>query len=303
MKIDRLIGILSLLLQRRSVTAPELAEHFEVSRRTINRDVEALCQAGIPIVTRQGAGGGIAIMEGYRMDRTVLSTADMQAILAGLQSLDSVSGSRRYAQLMEKLSAGNPDVIRAGQAFLIDLSSWYKDSLPPKIQLIHGAIEAGLVIGFDYLSPSGETRREIEPYYLVFRWSNWYVWGWCRSREDFRLFKLNRMDGLHLTGAGFEKRQAPLPDLSTRHIFPGGIRVKALFTPDCAWRLAEEFGRDCYEPQADGRLLFQADYTDREGLISWLMTFGEKAELLEPGEIRRELAEKIKRMGETYGLH
>ena len=303
MKIDRLIGILSLLLQRESVTAPELAERFEVSRRTINRDVEALCQAGIPIVTRQGAGGGIAIMEGYRMDRTVLSTADMQAILAGLQSLDSVSGSRRYAQLMEKLSAGNPDVIRAGQAFLIDLSSWYKDSLPPKIQLIHGAIEAGLIIGFDYLSPGGETRREIEPYYLVFHWSNWYVWGWCRSREDFRLFKLNRMDGLHLTGAGFEKRQAPLPDLSTRHIFPGGIRVKALFTPDCAWRLAEEFGRDCYAPQADGRLLFQADYTDREGLLSWLLTFGEKAELLEPGEIRRELAEKIKRMGETYGIY
>ena len=111
------------------------------------------------------------------------------------------------------------------------------------------------------------------------------------------------MDGLHLTGAGFEKRPAPLPDLSTQHIFPGGIRVKALFTPDCAWRLAEEFGRDCFAPQPDGRLLFQADYTDKEGLISWLLTFGEKAELLDPPEIRRELAEKIKRMGEPYGLH
>lgn len=204
---------------------------------------------------------------------------------------------------MEKLSAGASDVISAGPAFLIDLSSWYKDSLAPKIQLIHGAIEATLVIGFDYLSPGGETRREIEPYYLVFRWSSWYVWGWCRSRGDYRLFKLNRMDGLHLTGSGFEKRPAPLPDLSTQHIFPGGIRVKALFAPDCAWRLAEEFGRDCYAPQPDGRLLFQADYTDKEGLLSWLLTFGEKAELLEPTEIRRELAEKIKRMGETYGLY
>ena len=303
MKIDRLIGILSILLQRDSITAPELAERFEVSRRTINRDVEALCQAGIPIVTRQGAGGGISIMEGYRMDRTVLSTADMRAILAGLQSLDSVSDTKRYAQLMEKLSAGTSDVVSAGQSFLIDLSSWYKDSLAPKIQLIHGAIEAALVIGFDYLSPGGETRREIEPYYLVFHWSNWYVWGWCGSRGDYRLFKLNRMDKLHLTGAGFEKRPTPLPDLSIQHIFPGGIQVKALFTPDCAWRLAEEFGRDCYEPQPDGRLLFQADHTDKEGLLSWLLTFGEKAELLEPTEIRRELAEKIKRLGESYGLH
>lgn len=303
MKIDRLIGILSLLLQRDSVTAPELAERFEVSRRTINRDVEALCQAGIPIVTRQGAGGGIAIMDGYRVDRTVLSGSEMQAILAGLRSLDSVSGSRRYAQLMEKLSAGTSDVISAGQAFLIDLSSWYKDALAPKIQLIHEAIEARLEIGFAYLSPNGESRREIEPCYLVFRWSNWYVWGWCRSREDYRLFKLNRMDGLHLTGEHFEKRPAPLPDLSTQRIFPGGIRVKALFTPDCEWRLAEEFGRDCYEARPDGRLLFQADYTDKENLVSWLLTFGEKAELLEPKEIRRELAEKIKKMGEIYGLH
>lgn len=303
MKIDRLIGILSILLQRDSVTAPELAERFEVSRRTINRDVEALCQAGIPIVTRQGAGGGISIMEGYRVDRTVLSTGDMQAILAGLQSLDSVSGTNRYAQLMEKLSAGGSDVISAGPAFLIDLSSWYKEALAPKIQLIQNAVEAGLVIGFDYLSPKGESRREIEPYYLVFHWSSWYVWGWCRSREDYRLFKLNRMDKLHLTGAGFEKRPAPLPDLSTRNIFPGGIRVKALFAADCAWRLAEEFGRDCYEIRPDGRLLFQADYTDPENLISWLLTFGEKAELLEPPEIRRELTEKIKQMGERYGLY
>ena len=107
MKMDRLIGILSILLQREQVTAPELVEQFEVSRRTIQRDIEALCRAGIPITTARGAGGGISIMEGYRVDRTVLTAPEMQAILAGLRSLDSVSGTRRYAQLMEKLSAGS----------------------------------------------------------------------------------------------------------------------------------------------------------------------------------------------------
>ena len=106
MKLERLIGILSILLQRERVTAPELAERFEVSRRTIQRDVEALCRAGIPLVTVQGAGGGISILEGYRVDRTVLTGPEMQDILAGLRSLDSVSGTCRYAQLMEKLSAG-----------------------------------------------------------------------------------------------------------------------------------------------------------------------------------------------------
>ena len=106
MKIDRLIGILALLLQQERVTAPQLARTFEVSRRTIQRDVEALCRAGIPLVTTQGQGGGISIMEGYRIDSTLLTSGDMQAILAGLRSLDSVSGTNRYAQLMEKLSPG-----------------------------------------------------------------------------------------------------------------------------------------------------------------------------------------------------
>ena len=100
MKIDRMIGILSLLLQKEKMTAPELAEHFEVSKRTINRDIDDLCKAGIPICTTQGAGGGIQIMDGYRMDRTLLTSKDMQMIVAGLRSLDSVSGSHYYSQLM-----------------------------------------------------------------------------------------------------------------------------------------------------------------------------------------------------------
>ena len=99
----RRIGILSVLLQKDKTTAPELAEKFEVSRRTISRDIETLCRAGIPIRTVQGAGGGISIMEGYRMDRILLTSKDMQMILAGLRSLDSVSGSRYYEQLMEKM--------------------------------------------------------------------------------------------------------------------------------------------------------------------------------------------------------
>lgn len=164
MKLDRLIGILSILLQREQVTAPELAEQFEVSRRTIQRDIEALCRAGIPITTAQGAGGGISIMEGYRVDRTVLTAPEMQAILAGLRSLDSVSGTRRYAQLMEKLSAGNSPLISGGTHMLIDLSSWYKSSLAPKIETIQNAMEQHHLVHFTYDAPKGTSVRSAEPY-------------------------------------------------------------------------------------------------------------------------------------------
>lgn len=286
MKIDRLIGILSILLQEDKTTAPELAERFEVSRRTINRDIEDLCKAGIPIRTVQGAGGGISIMDGYRMDRTILTSKDMQMILAGLRSLDSVSGSRYYGQLMEKIQIGSSAFISGRDSMLIDLSSWYKLSLAPKIEAIQSAIENRHLLEFEYYAPSGESDRTIEPYYLVFQWSSWYVWGWCSRREDYRLFKLNRMDRVREARQDFACRDVPMPDLSNEKIFPGGIRVKALFTPDMKWRLVEEFGAHCFTEADDGRLLFTADYTDMDNLVTWLLTFGAKAEVLEPVEAR-----------------
>ena len=191
MKIERLIGILSILLQKDMVTAPFLAEHFEVSRRTINRDIEDLCKAGIPIATRQGTGGGIYIMDNYKISKTLITNAEMQDILAGIRSLDSVNGTNQYKQLMEKLEAGSSDFLVGEQSVLIDLSSWYKESLAPKIQIIRSAIKGCRKITFYYYGPSGESRRIIDPYYLVFQWSNWYVWGWCDARKDYRLFKLN----------------------------------------------------------------------------------------------------------------
>ena len=289
MKTDRLIGILSILLQEEKTTAPALAERFEVSRRTINRDIEDLCKAGIPIRTTQGSGGGISIMDGYRIDRTILTSRDMQMILTGLRSLDSVSGSRYYSQLMEKLQSGSSEFIGGRDSMLIDLSSWYKSTLAPKIEIIQNAIENRNLLAFRYYAPSGESMRTIEPYYLVFRWSSWYVWGWCTTREDFRLFKLNRMDSVAETTCAFVCRDVPLPDLSNEKIFPGGIRVTALFAPDVKWRLVEEFGPNCFTQAGDGRLLFSADYTDMDNLVSWLLTFGAKAEVLGPAEVRNRI--------------
>lgn len=196
------------------VTALYLAEQFEVSRRTIQRDIEDLGKAGIPIVTLQGAKGGISIMEDYKVDRMAFKTAEMQDILAGLRSLDSVNGTNRYGQLMEKLSAGSSDFLTGNQSVLIDLSSWYKASLAPKIQAVRDGIESRRKLEFLYFSPKGESRRCIEPCYLIFRWSSWYVWGWCTDRGAFRLFKLNRMEDLHLSESRFEKRKVPMPDES-----------------------------------------------------------------------------------------
>lgn len=305
MKVDRLIGILSILLQKDTVTAPYLAERFEVSRRTVNRDIEALCKAGIPIVTRQGTGGGISIMENYKMDKTLFTMEEMQDILAGLGSLDSVNKTKRYARLKEKLFVGASDFTEEDDtegrpSVLIDLSSWYKDALAFKIERIRYGIDHCRELEFLYFAPGGESMRRIRPYYLVFRWTSWYVWGWCCLREDFRLFKLNRMEKLKLCEESFEKQKAELPDLDDDRIFPGEIQVKAIFDADCKWKLVEEYGLGCFEEQEDGRLLFHADYTNKENLISWLLAFGHKVRLLEPQEIREEMREIIGKMQGNY---
>lgn len=301
MKIDRLIGILSVLLQEEKVTAPELAEKFEVSRRTINRDVEALCKAGIPISTSQGIGGGISIMDGYRMDRTILTSKDMQTIMAGLRSLDSVSGSHYYGQLMEKIKVGSSEFVSGSESILIDLSSWYKDSLPLKIELIQDAIEARKVIKFNYYAPSGNSIREIEPYYLIFKWSSWYVWGWCRLRESYRMFKLNRMDQIVQTKEDVKIREVPMPDLSMEAMFIGGINVKAVVDASMKWHLMEEFGHDSFTIQRDGTLLFEHEYTDKDNLITWMLTCKDKVKVLEPESIRDELFHIANNIVEKYG--
>ncbi|MDD6194756.1 MAG: YafY family protein [Lachnospiraceae bacterium] len=300
MKIDRLIGILSILLQEEKTTAPELAKRFEVSRRTINRDIEDLCMAGIPIVTSQGAGGGISIMDGYKMDRTILSSKDMQMIMAGLRSLDSVSGSHYYGQLMEKLKAGSSDFVSGNESILIDLSSWNKESLSPKIELIQDAIELEKTLRFQYYAPGGETEREIEPYFLIFKWSSWYVYGYCLLRNDFRMFKLNRMtDIAHVKS--FEKKQdVPVPDLSKEKVFPSDVRVKALFEPCMKWQLIEEYGAESFTEQPDGKLLFECDYADDEGLLSWLLSLRDKVTVIEPESIRRKMFHIATELTEKY---
>ncbi len=299
MKIERLIGILAILLQQEKTTAPKLAARFEVSRRTINRDIDALCMAGIPLVTEPGKNGGVSIMEGYKIDRTLLSTSDLQAILAGLRSLDSVSGTNRYAQLMEKLSAGASNLLTGDPHILIDLSSWYKESLSPKIELLHGAILTGRRVAFRYFAPKGESRRVIEPYDLIFQWSSWYVWGWCESREAFRLFKLGRMTELQ-TGEPFKKRPAPLPDLNPERVFPWAYQVKAIIQPEYKWRLVEEYGPESFTVQPDGTLLFSFGFVDKTSIVGWIASFGDGAELLAPAEFRQDILEFAEGIRKKY---
>ena len=298
MVVDRLIGILAVLLREERVTAGQLADRFEVSVRTVRRDIDRLCRAGIPLRTERGSGGGVSIMEGYDLDRTLLTDADRGAILAGLRSLDSVSGTGYYRQLMEKLppaaeSAGDDCVV-------IDLASWYGPALAPRLAELKEACAGRRVVTFRYCAPGGESFRTVEPNKLVFRWSSWYLHGWCRDREDWRLFKLGRMLSLETLEETFSPRPAPWPITPAEQVYPGRLQAAVRFAPSARWRLVDEYGADSFQVQPDGGLLFERSFPGQEELVRWALSFGDAAEILSPAGARRALADLGKKIWEKY---
>jgi predicted DNA-binding transcriptional regulator YafY len=299
MKIDRLIGILSILLQQKKVTAPYLADMFEVSRRTINRDIEDICKAGIPLTTTQGVNGGIAIMDGYKIDKTLLSSAELQSILAGLKSLDSVAGTNQYRQLIDKLAVTG-GTTQPDNHLVIDLSSHYKNSLAPKFEAIKKAIAQRRMIAFYYYSPKGESSRQIEPYLIVYQWSSWYIWGYCQDRMDYRHFKLNRLWDLQVLDETYEPRNLPEYNGQEQLAMPTLIHLVAEFDPAMKWRLIDEYGLDCYQMTRAGKLRFEFYFSSRENLFSWILSFGDGAEIIEPKELREELLRVTEKIGEKY---
>ena len=302
MKIDRLIGILSILLQKDKATMSELAEKFEVSTRTILRDIDALNMAGIPIVSERGKGGGFSVMKGYKIDRTLLSSGDMQAILAGLRSLDSVSGTRRYRQLMEKISADSPAAISADDHIIIDLSSWDKSAVSDKIELIKTAIERNVKISFHYFSPNGESDRLLEPYHLVFQWSSWYVWGYCAEREDYRMFKLTRMTELALTEENRAEREVPGYVCDKLRHTEGEVEITVKIDESAKWRIIDEYGADFLKYSENGGIIVTFTWSDIPAFYRYILSFDDKAEIIEPLEYRREFAELLKKMQKNYKI-
>jgi len=299
MKIDRLIGILTVLLQKDKTTAPQLADRFEVSRRTIMRDIDALCGAGIPVVTTQGGDGGISIADGYKINNSILTTEELQNLTAALKGLDSVSKSSNFENLMRKLSPKNSAMVSLTDNVIIDLSSHYKDSLSEKIAIIKRAINERRLISFDYYYNKGEARRKIEPYFIEFRWNSWYVFGWCIDRQDFRRFKLNRLWTLNLADEKYKARSIPLDKAEASDVFSDTFNVQILFDKSVRFRLIETYGLNCYEETNKG-LLFSMDYTNKDYIFSWILAFGDKAEILAPEDMREEFSRLVKNLYEKY---
>ena len=300
MKIDRLIGIITTLQQKKLVTAPYLAEKFEVSRRTINRDIEDICKAGIPIVTTQGANGGISIMEGFSLDTTVFTEQELTAIFTGLKSLDSVSHSESAEKLAQKI--GGSEAIKLTDHMVIDLSSFYKDDLASKIEQIKLAIRETRCIAFHYCYNKGEADKLIEPYLIVFKWSDWYVFGFCKERQDFRMYKLRRLWNLTVTDDIFSIREIPEEKKQFGSHMTDDYIIPAVYDSSVKYRLVEEYGHTCFTEQEDGKLYTEWGFTTQKDAVEWFLSFGNKVKVLAPPEmveLMKSTLDSIKKLYES----
>lgn len=287
MKLDRLLGILITLLRQDKVTAPALAEKFEVSRRTINRDIEALCLAGIPLVTEQGRGGGISIAPGYKLEKELLTEEELQAILIGVRGVDSILKQPKGPVLADKLSRRETE-----EQVLIDLASFYKDSLTEKIALLWEAISRRLAVTFRYYSEKGEERRLAEPCRIAYQWNAWYLIAWCRKRKDFRTFKLARLWELSLSEEHFVLKTLPSEKQDMNSLWEENYRLEAVFEPGVKYRLVEKYGPESFAVQEDGRLYFSRDFTFYGAMLSWISSFGAQVRVLQPERLRKDLLQQ-----------
>ncbi|WBW97387.1 helix-turn-helix transcriptional regulator [Oceanirhabdus sp. W0125-5] len=302
MKIDRAIGIINEILKKERVTVKELAEKFEVSVRTIHRDIEGICMAGIPLVSHRGGNGGIGIMEGFKMDKSALTKEELNNIILGLKSITSIKNDNNINLLIDKLSPQDTSELSINDT-IIDLSSFYKESLSNKISIIRGCIDKKRVIKFEYYSSTGKSVRKIEPYILTFQWNEWYVLGFCKLREDFRLFKLKRMGYLSGLEECYTERDIPDEKKDFNSIFNNKDKEKvvlALVDRSLEYMLVDSYGVDSYEVVDEDKLKFSFEYVNFEWALRYVLSFGSKMKVIEPEEVVKAIKHESQKMFELY---
>ena len=287
MSQGRLFELLCLLLERGRMTAGELAEHFEVSVRTIYRDVDALSAAGVPVYAAPGRNGGVALLEGYTLHRAAFTEAEQRQLLTALRSL-SVETGGETAETLSKLSAlfkrSEPDWLR------VELSRWGSAGQDDaRFGVVKDAILSRRELSFLYLSASGPTaRRRVRPARLVFKGQSWYLQALCLDRGDYRTFKLTRMLELEI-GGPFGQTLSPPPMENGWTGDTPVVSVRLRFSPAFAYRVYDEFDEGCVTRRADGSLEVSVSFPEDSWLYGYLLSFGLGVDVLEPEGLRRRL--------------
>lgn len=294
MRVNRLFEITTLLLKRKTVPAREFAERFEVSVRTIYRDIEELSAAGVPVYMTKGKGGGISLLEDYTFDRTLISDQESDSLLMALKTLQAT----RYPDVehfLEKLEALFQHS-RVNDWVHIEYAPW--GSAPNEdnkfIDIRHAILEQKIV-SFDYIDARGErSRRVVEPMRVILKSQAWYLRGYCRMRNDFRTFRLSRMKNVNVSDEKFERLADSDREESGQQPAQPLTTLKLRFAGEVLQRVYDDFNDALVQKNPDGTCQVSIDLVVDEWVYGFILSYGYFIEVLEPDSVRQVIADRLK---------
>ncbi|MDG5815892.1 YafY family protein [Chitinispirillales bacterium ANBcel5] len=309
MRIDRLLAIVIMFLSRRKVTAQQVAERFDISVRTAYRDIEALNSAGIPIVSCQGSGGGYSLMENYKIDRQLFTLDDMLSIIAAFKGINATFSHKHFELLIEKIdSLISPEnkhrLSKRSEPLVFDMSPWgpQDNQLNRCMQELYEAIIKNLLVEFSYYPPfKPVSQRTVEPLTILCKSFSWYLFAFCRLRNEYRIFKLKRIRGFNVLKEHFSPR-----DVSCKEVLINDqknaqeVSLLLRFSPSKRLLVEEYFPARLIETQHDGSLLVCAAMPEDEWLYGMILSFGPDVEVIEPCHIRSVIATKAANIKKIY---
>ncbi|WP_338995769.1 YafY family transcriptional regulator [Fusobacterium animalis] len=297
MKDNRLFRILYYILEKEKVTANELAEKFEVSVRTIYRDIDSISSVGVPIFTTQGKGGGIKIDNEFILNKSLFDANEKEQIIAALQGLEKTNEAYK-SELITKLSALFK--IKNSNWIEIDFTSWGSNNT---YQDLFNALKTTIInkniISFSYNSSKAEKiNRKVKPIRLLFKEQDWYLYAFCLLRNDFRYFKLSRMKDLEVLAINYEdnfENAVLKKELKYENI----VNIKLKFGKSVAFRVYDEFN-EAIEEDEKGNLYVEIKIPNNYKLYNYIFSFGSNVEILEPKEIRNQFKNMINEIAKKY---
>lgn len=296
-----------MLINRPQITAKELSEKFEVSIRTIYRDIESIAAAGIPVVSWQGKKGGFCLMENYRIDRQMLTINDMTSILMALKGISTTLDDGNIGEAIEKIESLVPNdkrelINRQFEHIIIDLAPWGSSaSQKEKLILIQQALNGQKLLQFSYRNLKGEAfTRVVEPMSLILKINSWYLYGYCRNRKDFRIFRLSRIYESEVLDSGFSPRSHPFNSQDFFNDQRAPVDLVLRF-PSTAKSIVEEFY--CEYPSSkdeNGRITVKVSFPEDEWVYSMILSHGSDCEVLYPIHIRNLIKSRLTKACELY---
>lgn len=308
MRIDRLLAITVLMLGRERVTASELAEKFEVSQRTIYRDIDAMSLAGIPVVPYPGTGGGYSLMETYKLDRRLLKPEDVRAILSSLSGINRTLMDPGMQNALDKISSLLPKGTASEspsfcEQLVIDIYPWSQNRTQvEKIRTIHKGISESRLLRFHYQNVKGKAgSRQVEPMTLVFKGYGWYLFAYCLCRGDFRFFKISRMKEIEICGETFSRRpvgyEAHLPTQSGP---ASGVDLVLEFEPEMEPFLEDAFPQEKKETADNGRTRVHIIVPHDDWILGMILSYGPAVRVISPPHIRDRIVEAAEKISALY---